>query len=119
MSEPFLFQGLTAGEAQSTAEAHRAKGATAEIVPGQGVLSRSKLCIPRQPVQARMWVRHRPVVKPKESRSMMSAVSMRVLTAVLLITTALVSSSAAPAKKPLTREELKMARECQRGNRVP
>ena len=63
MSEPFLFQGLTAGEAQSTAEAHRAKGATAEIVPGQGVLSRSKLCIPsRQPVRARMWVRHRLII---------------------------------------------------------
>ena len=46
---------------------------------------------------------------------MMSAVSMRVLTAVLLITSSLVSSSAAPAKKPLTREELELARQCLQG----
>ena len=46
---------------------------------------------------------------------MMSAVTMRVLTAVLVITTAIVSSSAAPAKRPLSREELKMAQECQKG----
>ena len=54
--------------------------------------------------------------KPKESESMMSAMTMRVLTAVLLATTAILSSSAAPAKTPLTREELKMARECLKGN---
>ena len=45
----------------------------------------------------------------------MSAVTMRALTAVLLITTTIVSSSAAPAKKTLTREELKMARQCLKG----
>ncbi len=50
-----------------------------------------------------------------EPGSMMSTLTMRILTAVLFVTTAIVSSSAAPTKRPLTREELKMARECQKG----
>jgi hypothetical protein len=52
MSEPYVFPGLTAGEAQATAEAHRAKGATAEIVPGEGGLFAVKVIYPDQAADA-------------------------------------------------------------------
>jgi len=45
----------------------------------------------------------------------MSAVSMRVLAAVLLIMVAIVSSSAEKPKSALTAAELKLARECLKG----
>lgn len=45
MPNPILFQGLTAEQAQATADVHRANGATAEIVPGQGGLFTVKVTL--------------------------------------------------------------------------